>query len=248
MADPLSFVASVVAVTTLAENVVTKGYRYLKAVKNCPGEVRNLMAEASVLCGILGRLKILLESNRSKSRGGIKSVNCGGSGLNDDHDEDDSVTSEDEEMVGNDDGTSNLFYDFDDAFSHLRNHQALHPPDFIYECQKTLHQIELILTKFQHKDVQSTQVTASSSRFKASSFRIMKAKDLKWPLRKSDTMQLIEALERHKSTCTIALAENGLAGIHAVLEQTKYSNKCLENLRAKQEKLFDLCISEEQGV
>jgi hypothetical protein len=76
----------------------------------------------------------------------------------------------------------------------------------------------------------------------------MEAKDLKWPLRKSETMQLIEALERHKSTCTIALAEHGLAGIHAVLEQTKFSNKCLEKIKAKQEKLFELSITQEQGV
>ena len=76
----------------------------------------------------------------------------------------------------------------------------------------------------------------------------MEAKDLKWPLRKSETMQLIEALERHKSTCTIALAENSLATIHTVLEQTKFSNKCLENLKAKQEKLLELTITHEQGV
>jgi hypothetical protein len=75
----------------------------------------------------------------------------------------------------------------------------------------------------------------------------MEAKDLKWPLRKSDTMQLIEALERHKSTCTLALAENGLVGIHTVLEQTKFSNKLLANLMAKQEKLVELNINQEQG-
>lgn len=76
----------------------------------------------------------------------------------------------------------------------------------------------------------------------------MEAKDLKWPLRKSETMQLIEALERHKSTCTLALTEHGLAGIHTVLEKTKFSNKCLADLKAKQEKLFELSITREQGV
>lgn len=76
----------------------------------------------------------------------------------------------------------------------------------------------------------------------------MEAKDLKWPLRKSETMQLIEALERHKSTCTLALAEHGLAGIHTVLEQTRVSNKYLADLKAKQEKLFELGITHEQGV
>ncbi|MCJ1423376.1 hypothetical protein MMC29_001259 [Sticta canariensis] len=86
---------------------------------------------------------------------------------------------------------------------------------------------------------------SAALRFKTLSFRRMKPKDLKWPLRKSETMQLIEALERHKSTCTMALTENGLAGIHAVLEQTKFSNQCLENLKAKQEKLFELSINQE---
>lgn len=61
-------------------------------------------------------------------------------------------------------------------------------------------------------------------------------------------MRLIEALERHKSTCTLALAENGLAGVHTVLEQTKFSNSCLANLVAKQEKLFELNVTHEQGA
>ena len=66
MSDPLSFLASVLAIAALAEKVVIRGYCYLKAVKNCPDEVRTLMAETNVLCGILGRLNVLLEGNRSK--------------------------------------------------------------------------------------------------------------------------------------------------------------------------------------
>lgn len=61
MAEPLSFIASVVGVATLAGTVVTKGYQYLKAVKDCPNEVRSLMVEVNVLCGILGRLVVLLQ-------------------------------------------------------------------------------------------------------------------------------------------------------------------------------------------
>ena len=76
----------------------------------------------------------------------------------------------------------------------------------------------------------------------------MEPKDLKWPLGKSETMQLIETLKRHKSTCTLALAGNGLTGIHTILEQTMFSNKCLTNLMAKQEKLLELNITHEQGV
>ena len=67
MADPLSFVASVVAVATLAENVATRGYKYIKSVKDCPSEVRNLMAEVNVLCGVLDRLQKILKIEESES-------------------------------------------------------------------------------------------------------------------------------------------------------------------------------------
>ena len=60
-------------------------------------------------------------------------------------------------------------------------------------------------------------------------------------------MQLIAALERHKSTCTLALAGDGLAGIHTILEQTKFSNKCLASLMVKQDKLLEFNITREQG-
>ena len=66
MADPLSFVASVIAVTSLAGTVATKGYRYIKAVRDCPSEVRSLIAEVNVLCGVLDRLQILLQRDASQ--------------------------------------------------------------------------------------------------------------------------------------------------------------------------------------
>lgn len=110
MAEPISFVASVIAVTTLAENVVTKGYRYLKAVKNCPDEVRKLMAESNVLCGALGRLKVLLEGNKSKIRVATKSKGVGSLGLDDTHDknhEEGIVSSDDEVIAAFENGTRN---------------------------------------------------------------------------------------------------------------------------------------------
>ena len=61
-------------------------------------------------------------------------------------------------------------------------------------------------------------------------------------------MELIEALERHKSTCTLALAENGLIGVHTVLEQTKLSNNYLTELKAKQERLLELNLTSEQST
>lgn len=92
---------------------------------------------------------------------------------------------------------------------------------------------------------------ASSNKTSPSSFpnlRRLEAKDLKWPLRRSKTLQLIEALERHKSTCTLALAEDSLAGVHTILEQTKLSNQYLAELKAKQEKIFELTVTTEQGM
>ena len=69
MTEPLQFVAAIVGLATVAETVVTKGYRYLRAVKNCPEEVRTLMAEVNVLCGILNRLAILLGGTRQRKSG-----------------------------------------------------------------------------------------------------------------------------------------------------------------------------------
>lgn len=89
MVDPLSFITSVIAITSLAENVVTKGYHYLKAVKDCPSEVRTLMAELNVLCGILGRLKVLLEGDKSSLSATVESEDGGGLAFSEDHDKND---------------------------------------------------------------------------------------------------------------------------------------------------------------
>ena len=109
MAEPLSFVASVIAVAALAEKVVTSGYRYLKAVKNCPDEVRNLMAETNVLYGILGRLIVLLEGNKTKLRETIQSrerANQNSDGNDELTDEEDAASSEDESISSPNSGTS----------------------------------------------------------------------------------------------------------------------------------------------
>ena len=125
---------------------------------------------------------------------------------------------------------------------------ALDTPDFVYECRRTLLEIESILKKFGRSSASSTQISADTSRIDVSRPRRLEVKDLKWPLRRSKTMQLIEALERHKSTCTLALAENGLVGIHTILEQTQLSNNYLTELKAKQEKLLELNITSEQSM
>lgn len=111
MADPLSFVASVIAVTTLASHVVIKGRSYIKAVMNCPHEVRTLMAEVDVLCGILERLTKILEGNKPNPKVAVMSKRPNGLPLDETHDgdetddEDETVSSEDEEIIEIVDGT-----------------------------------------------------------------------------------------------------------------------------------------------
>ena len=232
MAEPLllSFAASIIAVATLAGTVATKGYGYIKAVKDCSDDVRRLIAEVSALCGILERLVVLFPRSKPRSLATNHAVAQTREVMRDD---------------GAEQGDVDPNSDSDDEVDPSSN--ALEPPDFIYECQKTLREIERVLNKFGHAKSKPSQPTQKTSRFRLSELRRLAPEDLKWPLSRSKTMQLFEALERHKNTCTLALAGDGLTGIHAVLEQTKLSNRHLADLRAKQEKMLELCISEEEG-
>ncbi|KAL6712856.1 hypothetical protein ACLMJK_009568 [Lecanora helva] len=233
MADPLSFVASVIAVATLAETVATKGYQYIKAVKDCPNEVRSLIAEVNVLCGVLGRLQILLSKSKSKRSGEFDIE-----GLRLEEDLDDPAGQERDE----DSGAS----EESEGASDSDASQELDVPDFIYECQKTLLSVEAILNKFGRRKTEADHPPDTTSLFKSSRLRRLTPKDLVWPLRRSQTLDLIGALERHKSTCTLALAENSLRGSHAILEQTVLTNKYLADLKAKQEKILEISITHDQ--
>ena len=77
---------------------------------------------------------------------------------------------------------------------------------------------------------------------------LSKATNLKWPLQKSKTLALIDKLERMKTTCALALAESSISSIYSVLEQTKLSNQCLADIKAKQEKVLELTITSDQGM
>lgn len=125
---------------------------------------------------------------------------------------------------------------------------TLGTPSFIYDCQKTLGQIQDILHKFGDSSDTVSQSDYKKSRFSVDRLRSLKAKDLKWPLAKSKTLELTGRLERHKATCTIALASTGIAGVHSVLRETELSNKYLAEIRAKQETMLKLQLSQEQGV
>ncbi|KAL9626289.1 MAG: hypothetical protein Q9204_007424, partial [Flavoplaca sp. TL-2023a] len=228
MADPLSFVASVAAVSTLAGNIATKGYRYLKAVKECPEDVRRLIAEVNVLCGILSRLTILLKGRQQGIGTSKDPVFRKSNGLDDVSDQSSASDSSSESELAAGASTDEL-----------------EVPDFIHECRRTLEEIQVILNKFAHSGGSPRQDSRKTSRLPR--LRSFEPKDLKWPLSSKKTMDLIQALERHKSTCTIALAQDGMIGIHAVLKETKLSNKYLAEIRANQQTMVELQLTQAQG-
>ena len=231
MADPLSFVASVTAVASLAGTVATKGYQYLKAVKNCSEEVRSLIVEINVLCGILDRLVVLLRSNELNT----KTAPSPGNRARVDSD------------VIHEEDTENVDTSGSEGEVEVLD-EVLEPPNFIYECQKTLCEIENILNSFGRISAEQSNPGNKSSRFSLSRLRRLDVRYLKWPLSRSRTLQLMEALEGHKSTCIVALAKDSLAAVHVILEQTKISNRHLTELKAKQEKMLEMCTTQEEGM
>jgi hypothetical protein len=117
--DPISAIgaaASIIGIAQLVESIVSKGYKYLKAVKNCEEEVHKLMVEINVLSGILKYIAL------------------------DDEDEEDSA--------------STFYHQWRDHPSSLLNFVLnLESPTlgYIYECQKTLNEVKLILEGFERK-------------------------------------------------------------------------------------------------
>ncbi|KAI4138521.1 MAG: hypothetical protein LQ341_004630 [Variospora aurantia] len=228
MADPLSFAASIVALSTLAGAVWSKGHRYIRAVRDCREDVRKLMVEVNILCGILGRLATMLrakETTSSRNSSAPSTMH----GLEGSFEED---SGSDESLDGDDvEGASS---------------RTLETPPFIYECQRTLEEIQAILHKFQASKAPSAEPSSKRTRFSLSALRRMEPKDLKWPLSRSKTMELVASLERHKSTCTIALAEDGLVDIHTLLMKITLSNKYLAEIRANQGAMLLIQLTQEQ--
>lgn len=231
MADPLSFVASIVALGTLAGTVASKGWRYLKAVKNGRDDVRKLIAEVDVLCGILGRLTVSLQGRKPQADRQNNAVSRDVKGKENavDGETDDDMSSES-----------------DDDYEVLTSSETLEVPSFIYECQKTLMEIQSILDKFGRSSAQSPSKSSKPYRFHLSALRRLEAKDLKWPLSKARTSDLIQQLERRKATCTMALAGDGLAGIHSVMMESKLSYGHLVEIQAKQDRILDMHLNQEE--
>ncbi|KAL8942694.1 MAG: hypothetical protein Q9211_001292 [Gyalolechia sp. 1 TL-2023] len=229
MAEPVSFAASVIAIATLAGNIATKGYRYLRAIKDCPDEVRKLMAEVNVLCGILDRLAILLQSKHTTPR--APEIPTSGAK----HDLGHENVNDIEEAASS---------DSEDGWE--PSVKSLETPSFIYECQRTLEEIESILHKFGRPGAPPSGRSSKTPRFSLSALRRLDPKDLLWPLSKSKTLQLIQTLERLKSTCTIALAESEMIGIHRVLVEAEICNSYLARIHDKQEKILEIQLNLEE--
>ncbi len=57
--DPLSVSASVAGLITLAELIVSRGYEFLKGVKNAKTEITQLLTEVAALFGVLQSLRLV---------------------------------------------------------------------------------------------------------------------------------------------------------------------------------------------
>lgn len=194
--DPLSLTASIIAVATLAEGVVTKLYKYVKAVKDCEDEVQKLKVQADVLSGVLERLARLAEEEE-----------------------------ENEEDTEGENGE--------------RRQTTTALPGFIPACQSTLKEIELVLISFERKGARVPADRSRRSNPKQSLFSRLSKSDLKWPFSKPKTLEIIDNLERHKSTCILALGAQELSGIREVLETTKITSKVIADIKSNTEKLLE---------
>jgi hypothetical protein len=82
MADPLSIVASIAGILTLAGTVIRKTYRYGSDVKGAPEDVTNFLRELTITTGLLAALKTLAENDAQTkpptlpSNGSLASI-CG---------------------------------------------------------------------------------------------------------------------------------------------------------------------------
>jgi hypothetical protein len=110
--------------------------------------------------------------------------------------------------------------------------------DYVHHCQKTLKEINRVLADFERKAAMQPgngvngEITASK-KLKAGMFSRLSRVELKWPLSKSKTLELVKRLERHKSTCIMALATDEMSAMLEVLGQQKITNQQLAEIRSE---------------
>lgn len=71
--------------------------------------------------------------------------------------------------------------------------------------------------------------------------------DLKWPFSKKKTIEMIQSLDRLKSTCGLALATKTISAMFEALECAKLTKDELTNVHFKQQKIFNYHLSSEEG-
>lgn len=59
--DPLSVSASIAGLITLTELIVSRGYEFVKGVKNAKAEISQLLAEVTALFGVLQGLRLVAD-------------------------------------------------------------------------------------------------------------------------------------------------------------------------------------------
>lgn len=75
-------------------------------------------------------------------------------------------------------------------------------------------------------------------------FDVLNQRTSDGPLSKGKTLDLIQQMERHKATCTMAHAGDGLMSIHSVLMETKFSYEHLIEIQAKQDRIPELQLDQ----
>ena len=132
-------------------------------------------------------------------------------------------------------------------------------PDYVVACQRTLNEILNVLVSFERKasraalasidegaDV-SHAVQPSLAAAKKNIFRRLSRSDLKWPWSKSKTMELLASLERHKSTCILALSTSELMSMRDVLEETRVIGERVVEMEMTQKKMLDVNMEKERS-
>ncbi|MCJ1388912.1 hypothetical protein MMC18_001763 [Xylographa bjoerkii] len=201
--------------------VVEKGYKYLKAVKDCEDDVRKLMLETNILCGIIDRLAKLAEDNED---------------------------SEDNEGYHTSNGSSPSYLPIPLADKIFIAGKS----EYVIACQKSLNEIHDILKRFEtkawkHNAAADTDVFAEGQpRKKRNIMVVLSPVDLKWPLSKSRTLELIQVLERHKSTCILALSMNEISSMRNVLDQMSVIKDHILEMRAEHKTILQLSMTKEQ--
>lgn len=183
MADPLSISASIAGLVSLAEVVITKTYKYVRAVRKASSEISALSTEIGSLYGVLCSIRSI------------------------------SLQLEGETF----EATTRIHH--------------------IHACQKTLEEVKLILDRDRSSSYDEPWETLKHK--------------LRWPFKSSEVKSLMSDIERHKTTLSLALEVDGIAGLLQVLAGQQSLGVGIEDvkeeLRLKREIDNQIFLNEEHS-